>query len=146
MKDRIWNGAAFGLLLIAGLAFLNVVLMRQGEAPTPRMFEASGTFAESSAKASEASKPLLVVATAVWCGPCQVYKKNALADADVQAWVEANAEAVLLDVDAEPRAAQELGIQAIPTTLIIRDGVVVDRFTGVVSAGALLGKLKSAAG
>ncbi len=146
MKNSMWNAVSFLLLIIAGLAFINVISGGRGAAPTPGMFKAGLTVDAAQAQATESSKTVMVVATADWCPPCQVYKKNALVDPEVQAWVDENAEAVLLDVDVDPQAAERLGVRAIPTTILIRDGEVVDRFTGVVSAGELLGKLKAAQG
>jgi thioredoxin-like negative regulator of GroEL len=48
-----------------------------------------------------------------------------------------------LDVDANPRVAAQLGIQSIPTLLILDRGRVVDRMVGAQPRPAIEARLRS---
>ena len=64
---------------------------------------------------------------ATWCGPCRMQSPvvEALAE-DLEGRVTFNK----LDVDDNPKTAQEFGIMSIPTLLIKKDGAVVDTIVG----------------
>ncbi len=78
---------------------------------------------------------------ASWCGPCRmfapIYDKAAIRHDNV---VFAK-----VDTEAEPQVAAAFGIQAIPTLVAFRGGVMVFRQSGVLPAAALdelVGKLQ----
>jgi thioredoxin-like negative regulator of GroEL len=119
----------------------------RGVAPTPAGFDHDGPgLSQAIDRARAEGRVVLALATADWCGPCQSFKRGALADERVTAWLEANAVTAYIDVDRRPDDAGALGVSAIPTTVLFRDGREVDRFTGPVSAGELLDRLAKAAG
>ncbi|MBM7544242.1 thioredoxin [Periweissella beninensis] len=64
---------------------------------------------------------------ATWCGPCRMQSPvvEALAE-DLDGKVKFNK----LDVDDNPKTAQEFGIMSIPTLLVKKDGIVVDTIVG----------------
>ena len=67
---------------------------------------------------------------ATWCGPCK-----AIAPKIVQMSHEhPNVKFFKLDVDEVPETAQELGIRAMPTFLIFRDGEKVGEVVGAQAA------------
>lgn len=70
---------------------------------------------------------------ASWCGPCRafapVFDRSAQSHTDV---VHAK-----VDTEAEPDIAGALQIQAIPTIMAFRDGVLVYRQPGAMPAAAL---------
>ncbi|OPX11097.1 thioredoxin [Mycobacterium sp. AT1] len=70
---------------------------------------------------------------ASWCGPCRafapVFDRSAKSHPDV---VHAK-----IDTEAEPEIAGALQIQAIPTIMAFRDGVLVYRQPGAMPAAAL---------
>jgi thioredoxin 1 len=70
---------------------------------------------------------------AEWCGPClrfaPVYERVSEKHTDVTF--------AKVDTEAEQGLAQEFGIQAIPTLMAIRDGVLVFRQSGALPEHAL---------
>ena len=70
---------------------------------------------------------------ASWCGPCRMI-------APIVEALAAETEGVTfakVNVDEEPDVAMGLGIQAIPTLYLFRDGEAVDKAVGVQTKDAL---------
>ncbi|MCR4143580.1 MULTISPECIES: thioredoxin [Alcaligenes] len=72
---------------------------------------------------------------AQWCGPCRVMAPifNALAD-DMQG----RAQFGEVDLDKSPDLAVRYGVQSIPTVLLFKNGMVIDRLVGAVPKQNLL--------
>ena len=51
-----------------------------------------------------------------------------------------------VDVTEDPESASRLSILATPSTVVVRDGIVVDVVLGMMPKGALLARLADAAG
>jgi len=135
-----------GVLLIGAVALLINVLIGVRAAPTPDAFVNERTLTEAIETAGAQDRHVIAVATADWCAPCQHYKRDALADADVGAWIEANAVPVMVDVtDGPPPDAGMLNVGAIPATYLLRNGEVVATRVGAIPADDLLTWLKSEA-
>lgn len=144
-KDRLVN-LLFAAMLVLGLGLIVARTVVTGPpAPEPPMFQAGLRFHDGMASAQRDHKPLFVVLSATWCGPCQSYQRGALVDPRVEQWVTANAVAVHVDVDEDLAAAEALGVSSIPTTIMIRDGAELGRFTGGLSAGELMQWLETTA-
>jgi thiol:disulfide interchange protein len=113
----------------------------------PPAFAEGLTLDTASVRAAESGRPVLVFATADWCGPCQQLKRGPLSDERVTRAIKRIAEPVYLDLtnpagDASARA-HELGVPSIPTLIILRGGQEVSRLSGYHSAIALTNWLES---
>jgi len=85
-----------------------------------------------------ADVPALVDFWAVWCGPCRV-----VAPIVEELAEEYAGRAVIgkMDVDQNKQVAIQLGIQAIPTLLLVKGGQIADRIVGVVDKNSLRSRL-----
>lgn len=119
-------------------------LMQPKPAAVPPVFTQK-PYEEAKALAKKQGKWFIVKATAEWCPPCKQMDKTTWIDAKVVAWVEKNAVAVQLDVDKEPKLAETLKIQAMPTMVAFNPaGAEFDRVVGYRSGADLLGWLDGA--
>jgi thiol:disulfide interchange protein len=139
-----------GLIGLAAIAvgFAGVMAFRSfaggGVAAMPAAFDASRTSETALAESAETGRPVVFVATADWCGPCQTLKKNALSDPAIVRTLTEDAIAVSLNDATDREAIASLGVRAYPTTLVVRNGEVVDRLEGNVSVTRYAAFLESA--
>ena len=72
---------------------------------------------------------------AEWCQPCKIQGPiiSQLAEENTRD----NVKIAKLDVEKNPRASQEFGIQNIPTILIFKNGKIADKVVGLKSKKAL---------
>lgn len=89
------------------------------------------------ALAEDADKPMVLLFTAGWCGPCQSLKKNELANNDVHNALMAGYVPVQIDLtDQSPRnpnmeVAQRYGIEFLPTVVVTTpEGDVIEKHIG----------------
>jgi thioredoxin 2 len=89
---------------------------------------------ELAAILTSARVPVLIDFWAAWCPPCRVagpIVKKVAADLKGKALV------LKVDTDRQPVLAIELGIQSIPTFVVIRDHKIVKRQSGLVTPGTI---------
>jgi thioredoxin len=86
-----------------------------------------------------ADRPLLVDCWAPWCGPCRL-----IAPTIEHLASQANGQYVVakLNVDENPRTAQQFNIASIPTLLIFKRGRLVDQMVGLQRAPAIEAQLQ----
>ncbi len=65
---------------------------------------------------------------APWCGPCRM--QSPIID-ELSEELEGKVNFYKMNVDEEPKTAQEFGIMSIPTLLVKKDGEVVDKLVGL---------------
>ena len=84
-------------------------------------------------------RPVLVDFWAGWCAPC-----SQLAPLLEQLASELSGRLLVIKVDTEsaPMIAARYGIQAIPTLVLLRSGIEVDRLTGVPPLAALRARIE----
>jgi thioredoxin 2 len=87
-------------------------------------------------------QPVLLDCWAPWCGPCRM-----IAPVLEQLAMEANGKYVIakLNVDENQRVAGQFQVQSIPTMLIFKNGVLVDRLIGAQPKQVIAAKLAAAA-
>jgi thioredoxin 1 len=78
---------------------------------------------------------------ASWCPPCRQQLPILV---DLARQVEGRALVVKVNVDEEPELAEEFGVRSIPTLLVMRDGEIVERFTGVQQIETLMRAIEQA--
>jgi thioredoxin 2 len=84
---------------------------------------------------SASTLPVLVDLWAPWCGPCRIIAPGVEQAAQRLA---GRLKAVKVNVDEAPRVADRLGVQGIPTVVLLRGGQEVARQVGAVPPPALL--------
>jgi thioredoxin 1 len=100
------------------------------------MYKEITTLRELRETTSISGKTILVF-HAVWCGPCKHYKP-------IYERVERNDPSVTLvrsDIDKSPELVAHFGIRSVPTTVIVKNGVVEAK-NGVVQYNVLMEGLK----
>ncbi|MCC5787814.1 MAG: thioredoxin family protein [Phycisphaerales bacterium] len=101
-------------------------------------------FAEAKAQAADENRLLVVKGTAVWCGPCRMMDRETWPNPELAAFIREHAVAVAVDVDRERELARELGIRAMPTIIVFREGEDFARVVGHQSPGQMLAFLEAA--
>lgn len=139
--------------LLIGLAIVGIytaiVVSRSGTAPLPEAFDPEMTLVNALDHSAAEDRVIFAVVTADWCGPCQGYKRGALADEEVRAWLDANAIAVMVDATDGLERNESLLLKdpkTIPITALFRDGRLVNAFEGKMGAKNLLGWLEANTG
>jgi len=87
---------------------------------------------------ANADAPVLVDFYATWCGPCQMLAPIL---EEVNRQLAPRLRVVKIDTDKYPQLASRYDIQALPTVVLFRDGELVDRIEGVLSAAQLVERL-----
>jgi putative thioredoxin len=103
-------------------------------AATAHVFDIDQQTFESQVLQASLDTPILVDFWATWCEPCKT-----LGPMLEKLAAEYNGAFRLgkVDVDAEQELAAMFGIKSIPTVMLVRDGQVLDGFTGALPEGQL---------
>jgi len=86
----------------------------------------------------DASLPVLVDFTAVWCGPCKMV--DPIIKQLAGEW-DGKVKVFKCDADQNPNVIMQYGIMGIPTVMLFKDGKMVERSTGYLPKDKLVSKL-----
>jgi len=96
-------------------------------------------FRKAAAEATRLKKPLLIEVTATWCTYCRKMKFT-YADAQIANHVNHCFVPVAVDADANKRLMKSLGVESLPTTLIVSPQMKIVRRISGYQTSAKLGK------
>ena len=85
--------------------------------------------------------PVLVDFYATWCGPCQMLSKTVFPQVAAAIGKE-NVTLVKINTEKYPNIASKFKVEALPTIILFKNGVVADRIEGLPDATALTERLK----
>ncbi len=91
----------------------------------------------------ESKIPVLVDFWAPWCGPC---RRIAPLVEQLAAEYAGRVKFAKIDVDQSQELAGSYGVMNIPTLMIFKNGVVVERFTGIPDSARLKDAVNQAIG
>lgn len=86
----------------------------------------------------KSTQPVLIDFWAEWCGPCRMVGPVV---EELSKDYEGRAVIGKVDVDTNPTISAQFGIRNIPTLLVFKNGVVVDKHVGVAQKSQLASKL-----
>ena len=86
------------------------------------------------AEVIEASQPVIVDFTAVWCGPCKMLEP--IIEELAGSW-DGKAKVVKLDVDNNTSVAMQYQVMSVPTLMLFVDGEPIERLTGYQPKGRI---------
>ena len=102
--------------------------------PSPHVFDATEANFEAEVINASFEQPVLVDLWATWCGPCKVL--GPLLEKVVDEFNGA-VRLAKVDCDREQALAASFGVRSIPTVVLLREGQLVDAFTGALPEGAI---------
>jgi len=88
-------------------------------------------------------KPMLVIVTATWCGPCQKLKKSTLSHPQIAEFVNASFVPVQVDFDRDEKIAAILEVEQVPASMVLSpESDLLGRLDGYVSVKKYRAMLK----
>jgi thioredoxin 1 len=86
----------------------------------------------------DASQPVLVDFSAVWCQPCKML--DPIVKQLAGEW-DGKVKVVKIDADENPNLVMQFGIMGIPTLLFFKSGELKERITGFIPKEKLVAKV-----
>jgi putative thioredoxin len=104
------------------------------ETPSPYVFDATQANFENDVINASFDQPVLIDFWATWCGPCKTL--GPLIEKVVAEYGGA-VRLAKVDCDTEQQLAAMFGVRSIPTVVLVREGQLVDGFTGALPEAQL---------
>lgn len=101
---------------------------------------------EALAQSRATGRPLVIMFSAKWCGPCKSMEQSTWTDEAVLSAFRQGAIAVHVDVDEEREVAARYNAQSLPLLVGIRNGQVVERSVGFKDPERLIGWVRGLPG
>jgi putative thioredoxin len=108
--------------------------MMSAATPSPHVFDATEANFQADVLDASFERPILVDLWATWCGPCKTL--GPLLEKVVDEFNGA-LRLAKIDCDKEQALAASFGVRSIPTVVLIREGQLVDAFTGALPESAI---------
>jgi thioredoxin 1 len=89
------------------------------------------------AEVLDASEPVLVDFSAVWCGPCKML--DPIVKQLAGEW-DGKVKVVKIDADQNPNILMQYSVLGIPTLLFFKEGEIKERITGYMPKDKLVAK------
>ncbi|MBN8727233.1 MAG: thioredoxin [Xanthomonadales bacterium] len=102
--------------------------------PSPHVFDATEANFQTEVLDASFQQAVLVDLWATWCGPCKTL--GPLLEKVVDSF-NGSLRLAKVDVDKEQALAASFGVRSIPTVVLIREGQLVDAFTGALPEGQI---------
>ncbi len=128
---------------LAIVAVIGAVIALNWVAPVPQIFDPGVTFKQATARAVAEQKPLVAVITADFCMQCQIYKRGALADSRVEAWIGEHAQTAYVKWGTQADELERFNVSGFPVTILVPTVGEPKVRSGLMSADELLDFLRS---
>ncbi len=74
--------------------------------------------------------------SAKWCGPCKVFKPI------MEELSNEGHSIQFIDIDEQGAIASQFNVRSVPTTIIMENGIEVDRFVGAVAKNQVIERIQ----
>ena len=130
-----------GVLVIVFLVFRTVAMAKIKNTPMVADHAKVLTLTDKNFQQQTKNKVVLVDFWATWCAPCRMM---APVLNDVASQLSGNSHVGKVDIEKYQSLAQKFKVKSIPTLILFKNGVEINRFVGIKSKDFLLQQIQKA--